>query len=114
MSRPSLPPVPIKLREMLALYPDLIERLQDVLVYSAERSRKIRLMPFDDAVSMLEGQLEEFISEARTDLSMAEASKDDSAIDFAKQKELAVSMARQKRHWITDEGLLNHFETRLS
>ncbi|WP_313455728.1 hypothetical protein [Stenotrophomonas sp.] len=109
MSRPSLPPVPIKLREMLALYPDLIERLQDVLLYSAERSRKIRLMPFDDAVSMLEGQLEEFISDARTDLSMAEASKDDSAIDLARQKELAVSMARQKRHWITDEALANYF-----
>lgn len=114
MSRPAPPPVPIKLREMLALYPDLIERLQDVLVYSVERSRKIRLMPFDDAVSMLEGQLEEFISEARTDLAMAEASRDDSAIDLARRRELAVSMARQKRHWITYESLLNHFETQPS
>lgn len=114
MSRPSFPPVPIKLREMLALYPDLIERLQDVLVYSAERSRKVRLMPFDDAVSMLEGQLEEFISEARTDLVKAEAGEDSSAIELARRKELAVSMARQKRNWITDEGLLNHFETQPS
>lgn len=61
----SSPLVPGKFREILKDYPAHIERLEDVLNRSAERCRQASLMPFDDAISALEGRLATFIIEAR-------------------------------------------------
>lgn len=108
MSLPA-PPVPAKLREMLQDYPEHIERLQEVLNRSVERSRKVPLMPFDDAISDLEGRLGTFISEARAELVSAQISADSEAITRAVEKERLMFSASFKRHWLDDEPLYNYF-----
>lgn len=95
MSLPA-PPVPAKLREMLQDYPEHIERLQDVLNRSVKESQEIPLMPFDDAISALEGRLGSFISEARAELAAAEVSTDQQAIARATAKEKLMSFARSR------------------
>ncbi len=92
----STPPVPAKLREMLKDYPGHIERLQEVLNHSVERSRRVPLMPFDDAISALDGRLRTFIMEARAELADAEKSGDPTAIAQAKEKERLMSFARSR------------------
>ena len=109
MQNISPPPVPQKLQEMLASYPDLILRLQEVLVRSAERSRRVPLDPFEDAVSALEGRLEKFAAEARRELKEAEVTGDDSLIQAAAAKESLMDDARYKRHWIGDDQLFRYF-----
>lgn len=92
----ALPPVPAKLREMLKDYPEHIERLQEVLNRSVERSRKIPLMPFDDAIWALEARLETFVLEARDELAGARASGDPKAIAQAQEKERLMSFAKSR------------------
>lgn len=89
-----LPPVPAKLREMLKDYPEHIERLQEVLNRSVDRSRKIPLMPFDDAIWALEARLETFIFEARDELAAARTAGDPKAIARAQEKERLMSFAK--------------------
>lgn len=72
---------------MLKDYPEHIERLQEVLNRSVDRSRKIPLMPFDDAIWALEARLETFIFEARDELAAARAAGDPKAIAQAQEKE---------------------------
>lgn len=103
------PPIPAKLREMLHEYPEHIERLQEALNKSAEDSRKIPLMPFDDAISALEGRLGTFISEAHAELASAQISGDSKAITRAVEKERLMFSAHFKRHWLDDEPLYNYF-----
>ncbi|MDQ7290580.1 MULTISPECIES: hypothetical protein [Stenotrophomonas] len=92
----STPPVPAKLREMLKDYPEHIERLQEVLNRSVERSRQIPLMPFDDAISALDGRLGTFVMEARAELAAAEKSADPKAMAQAHEKERLMSFARSR------------------
>lgn len=80
------PPVPAKLREMLQDYPEHIERLQEALNQAVKDSQEVPLMPFDDAISALEGRLGTFISEARAELNSADASRDPLAIRRADEK----------------------------
>ncbi|WP_234412886.1 hypothetical protein [Stenotrophomonas sp. YAU14A_MKIMI4_1] len=89
-----IPPVPAKLCEMLKDYPEHIQRLQEVLNRSVERSRKIPLMPFDEAIWALEGRLSSFIMEARSDLEAAERTGDPDEIARAYEKERLISFAR--------------------
>jgi len=89
----SSPPVPAKLREMLKDYPEHIERLQEVLNRSVERSRKVPLMPFDSAIAALEGRLGTFIMEARNDIAAAERSGNPEQIAQAHEKERLMSFA---------------------
>ncbi len=78
------PPVPQKLRDLLQDYPDLIQRLQEVLDdYFRKPDRSI---PFDGAIWALEGRLGSFISEARVALKTAEAGGDQDAIRQADEK----------------------------
>jgi len=79
---------------MLKEYPKHIERLQLALNRSAEESLEAPLMPFDDAISTLEGVLEAFMIEARTELADAMASEDSKAIERATEKERLMSFAR--------------------
>ena len=79
---------------MFKEYPEHIERLQQVLNRSAERSLEAPLMPFDDAINALVGRLESFIIEARTELADAKASGDPQAIERATEKERLMSFAR--------------------
>ncbi len=109
MQEKSPPPVPQKLQEMLASHPELILRLQEVLVRSAERSRRVPLDPFEDAVSALEGRLEKFAAEARRELKEAEETGDASLIQAAAAKESLMDDARYKRHWIGDDQLFRYF-----
>lgn len=106
----SSPPVPGKLREILKDYPGHIERLQEALNRSAERSRQVSLMPFDDAISALEGRLATFIIEARDELASAEASGDARAIADAAEKERLMLRARLQRQWIGDESIHAYFQ----
>ena len=103
------PPVPAKLREMLKDYPEHIERLQEVLNRSAERSRQIPLMPFDDAVSALKGRLGTFILEASGDLAAAEASGSPEDIANAHEKERLMLRTRLQSQWIADESMNSYF-----
>ncbi|WP_372390350.1 hypothetical protein ACCQ05_11610 [Xanthomonas sp. NCPPB 3582] len=86
------PPVPQKLRELLKDYPDLIQRLQDVLDDYIRKPN--RLMPFDGAIWALEGRLGSFISEAREELENAYANGDPEAIEKAEKKDFAVGCSR--------------------
>jgi len=106
----SSPPVPGKLREVLKDYPEHIERLQEALNRSAERSRQVSLMPFDDAISALEGRLATFIMEARDELASAESSGDAKAIAAATEKERLMLKARLQRQWIGDESMHAYFQ----
>lgn len=97
MAKPKLPPPPVpqKLREMLKDYPEHLERLQDALNYMIEKPSH-GVMPFDRAIWLLEGELEEFISEARNELQAAEASGDAEAIERAKAKKFLMGSARHQ------------------
>lgn len=105
----SSPPIPGKLREAFRDYPQYIERLQEALDRSAERSRQGSLMPFDDAISALEGRLATFIIEARDELASAEASGDAEAIANAIEKEMLMLRAGLQRQWIVDEAMHAYF-----
>lgn len=87
------PPVPAQLREMLKDYPEHIERLQEVLNRSVERSREIPFMPFDDAIWALEERLGTFVIEAHDEVAAAQASGDPKAIAQAQEKEKLMSFA---------------------
>ena len=105
------PPVPQKLREMLKDYPEHIERLQEVLIRSVERSRRAPLMPFDDAISALEGRLGTFISEAREELAAAEAAGDEEAVVKTREKERLMSRARSGNIGMADlDELWDYFQ----
>jgi hypothetical protein len=79
------PPIPQRLREMLKDYPEHLERLQAELDHYV--AHPTRSMLFDGAISALEGQLEEFIREAKDELKVAQASGDAGAIAHAEAKE---------------------------
>ncbi len=94
------PPVKAKLRELLKDYPDLIQRLQEVLDdYFKKPDRSI---PFDGAIWALEGRLGSFMSEAREELKSAEASGDPVAIEKAQVKERLTRFARSSNRGMSD------------
>lgn len=86
------PPIPQRLREMLKDYPRHLERLQAELDHYV--THPTRSMLFDGAIWALEGQLEEFIREAKDELEVAQASGDAVAITQAEEK---VSLMRRAR-----------------
>lgn len=96
------PPVPAKLREMLKDYPGHIERLQEVLNHSVERSRRIPLMPLDEAIDALKGRLEKFTAEARNELAAANVTGTPEEIARADEKLNLMLMARS-----SGGGMLN-------
>ena len=87
------PPVPAKLLELLKDYPDHIEQLQNALI-SVSAGRQSYAPPFEAAVWILEDSLSAFKSEARREISAAEASGDLQALERAKEKERLMSLAR--------------------
>ncbi|WDM68664.1 hypothetical protein [Xanthomonas cucurbitae] len=91
MSRPAAPSVendlpaplvPQELCEILQEYPELIQRLQDVLDDYVRRPNPIT--PFDGAIWALEGRLESFISEAHEELESAKLEGVSQRIEIAK------------------------------
>lgn len=107
-----LPPVPQRLREMLAEYPGHIERLQEALNTVIEKPSKAT-PPFEVAIWALESRLGTFITEARDQLKAAEASGDAEAISRAKQAELLMSKARSVNGGMSDLAeLWAYFEQR--
>ena len=78
------PPVPQRLRDMLKDYPDLIEALASTLKAAATNSRGNP--PFEMAVWSLQDMLSRFISDARDELTAAEAGGDPQAIERADDK----------------------------
>lgn len=89
----SHPPVPKKLREMLRDYPGHIDRLQEQLNSVAEEPRSVS-PKFEVAIWMLEGQLDEFIREAQTELEASQTTGDAEAIARAEAKESLMFRAR--------------------
>jgi hypothetical protein len=107
-----LPPVPQRLREMLAEYPGHIERLQEALNTVIEKPSKAT-PPFEVAIWVLESRLGTFITEARDQLKAAEASGDAEAVTRAKQAELLMSKARSVNGGMSDlSDLWAFFEQR--
>lgn len=92
MSRLPPPPVPAKLLELLAGYPEHIQRLKEILGEFSER--KPRLQPYDEALWALEDALSAFIQEAVSELRAAEKKGDAREIELAKEKEHLMFLAR--------------------
>jgi hypothetical protein len=80
-----LPPVPLKLQEMLKDYPELIQELQDTLNSYVKKPNPVQ--PFDGAIWLLEDTLSSFISNARAEVKAAEAHGDVQAVERAEAKE---------------------------
>lgn len=71
------PPIPHRLRELLADYPQHIDRLQESLNSVVDGPRRVKGSPhrvFEVAIWALEGQLDAFIREAQEELEKAKAS----------------------------------------
>lgn len=110
MTALSPPPVPQKLKEMLQNYPEHIERLQEVL-NGVVFDGRVLLMPFDQAIWALEGRLETFIREAKTELKSAQNSGDAEAIAQAEAKESLMFRARSGNGGMKDlHDLWGYFE----
>ncbi len=103
-----LPPVPQRLREMLAEYPEYIQILQDDLIDVAKK--KSVTPPFERTVWTLEDALSAFVSEARKELESAQAAGDPEAIAKAEAKERLMSRVSWKHVWLSDEALLEYFQ----
>lgn len=104
------PPVPQRLRDMFNDYPGHILRLQKELNVAAEIPAGSP--PFEVAIWMIEGQLEEFVREAQVELEAAKASGDKDAIARADKKERLMSRACWKHVWVSDEALWDYFQQR--
>ncbi len=107
---PSLPPPPVpqRLREMLAEYPGHIQILQDDLIEVA--NKKSPTPPFERAVWTLEDALIGFVSEAKKELKDAQVTGDAEASAKAEAKEQLMSRAAWKHIWLTDEALWEYFQ----
>lgn len=101
------PPVPQQLREMLKDYPEHIDRLQQSLNRLVAKPRH-GIGLFEQAIWVLEGDLESFMDEARAELVAAEAGGDDQAIVRAEAKERLMFRARS-----SNGGMRNLQELRL-
>jgi len=103
-------PVPIRLRERLADYPEHIDRLQQVLS-SAAQAEGSPTWRFEEAVWALEGRLGTFRTEAREELDAAQAQGDAASVARAVAKELLMSQVRLKHVWIGDPAMWRYFQT---
>ena len=103
------PPVPRKLREILNDYPGHLERLQEVLRQVTEK-QPFTAPQLDRVIWALEGQLEAFHTEARSELEAAVASGDDGAVASAEAKEKLMSQLLWKDGWLGDAGLWSYFQ----
>ena len=102
------PPVPQTLREMLKDYPEYIARLQEVLSKVVDKP-SYGTPPFEVALWMIEGVLDEFIDKASEELAAAEANGDPEAIAKAKAKRRLMGRARANVGGLPD--LWSYFET---
>lgn len=93
------PPVPKVLQDALKDYPELIERLQEVLGGAGLRpgmSREQRTDQLESTIWSLEGRLDSFVSEAAAQVSAAEAMGDAALIAKAKEKKMLMSGCRHE------------------
>lgn len=107
---PSLPPpVPEGLREMLKDYPGHLRVIQNDL--NGVVAKPFKGTPlFEQAIWALEGCLETFISEARSELSVAEVSGDTGAIALGKQKVLLMLECRSSPSSWKMKNLMDYFD----
>ncbi|WP_139175207.1 hypothetical protein [Lysobacter enzymogenes] len=89
------PPVPQKLREMLGGYPEHIVRLQEVMNHLAATS-SVGVGLFERAVWLLEGRLDTFISEARSEISAAQIDGDSERLARANAMRAVFGKARMQ------------------
>lgn len=108
---PSMPPpIPRKLREMLADYPEHMQRLQEALNTVVETPSKVT-PPLEAAIWALESRLGAFVAEARKRLRTAVESGDADAISSATEQELLMSRARSVNGGMSDlEELRFYFD----
>lgn len=107
MPAPS-PPIPTRLRELLKDYPAHIEELQSTL--DSVKNRRLKsIPPFEHAVWRLEDCLSGFISEARAEVAIAEASGEPQAIARAKAKEQIMVFARSSNIGLANLSELSAF-----
>jgi hypothetical protein len=81
-----LPPVPQKLREMFADYPEVIQRLQEALDCYVEKGLEHK--PYDGAILALLNILTDLGTEARVELKAAKASGDATSIVRSDKKNI--------------------------
>lgn len=86
MSNLPLPPVPQKLRQMFADYPEVIQRLQEALDCYVEMGLEHK--PYDGAILVLLNILTDLGTEARVELKAAKASGDATSIVRADKKNI--------------------------
>jgi hypothetical protein len=103
------PPVPQGLREMLKEYPEHIERLQEALNTVIEKPLKAT-PPLEVAIWALEGRLETFISEARSELRGAEENGDLQGIALGKKKVLLMLDCRSSPSAWKMKNLMDYFD----
>ena len=108
---PSLPPPPVPhgLLEMLKEYPGHIDRLQEALNTVIEKPSKVT-PPIEVAIWVLESRLETFISEARSELRIAEESGNSQAISIGKQKVLLMLDCRSSPSAWKMKNLMDYFD----
>ena len=91
------PPVPLPLREALKDYPELVDRLQEVLTYVGREpamSKEQRLDQADQALWALEGRLGSYMAEAAEEVKAAEATGNANLIAKAKAKQALMDDCR--------------------
>lgn len=101
------PPVPQQLREMLKDYPEHIDRLQQSLNRLVVKPRH-GIGLFEQAIWVLEGELESFMDEAEDELEAAEASGDVQAIQKAKETDFVMGCTRMNMGGMPD--LMAYFD----
>ncbi|ALN65591.1 hypothetical protein GLA29479_4761 [Lysobacter antibioticus] len=104
------PPVPPRLRDMLADYPELIEALAGALNAAATNPRGNP--PYEMAVWALEDMLSHFVSDARDEFEAAEAGGDPQAIQRADDKLNLMFRARSPSLGLGDlDAVRAHFDS---
>ncbi len=102
-----LPPVPSRLREMLKDYPELIEKIQEVLNKVAANGLDPR---FDWAVTRLKDTMEAFYIDAASALREVEKLGDTEAIALARKKEFTIGRTRSEEPWFMDDEFYSYWQ----
>ncbi|MDR6991650.1 hypothetical protein J2X52_001755 [Luteimonas sp. 3794] len=104
-----VPPLPSKLKVLLADYPEILQELQDALV-DVMRSKSLE-PPFEFALWRLEDILSHHMINAGAELRSAKEHGDPKAIEVATEKDRVMSRARSMNSGLSDLHELFDFFT---
>lgn len=101
------PPVPARLRELLADYPAHLEKLQHAITKAADEPRPIAAH-IEMVIWAIEDTMEAFVAEARSEVRSAKEGDDAEKVALAEEAESLMRRARFKHVWIGDAGLTDY------